>query len=196
MDRSTSSLVVSGSRIHPRAMGRYKFWLSHPCGEIGLSPRDKIPAIRIQPKAEFLHASSPFSAIQWFQNLVEREVGPIVMTASRLDIFADFQGWSLCAEDRERFVCRADDIVTREIGRTFTGFEIGRRKTNTIMCRIYDKTVQTKPVGFGYLLDIWGEQFDPGRGSCELNLKSIEQDSGNLEHSRLLTRSRWPLGSG
>jgi hypothetical protein len=147
-------------RINPRALGRYKFWLSHPCGEIGITPKEKIPGIRIQPKAEFLHGASPLRAIEWFQGVVEREVGHMVMTASRLDVFADFQGWSLGAEDRGRFICRADDIVTRESGRTFTGFEFGRRSTNTIMCRIYDKTVQMKQAGIGYWPDIWGEKFD------------------------------------
>jgi hypothetical protein len=62
-------------RINPRAMGRYKFWLSHAYGEIGITPRNGIPTIRIQPKAEYLHRASPPSAIAWFQEFIEREVG-------------------------------------------------------------------------------------------------------------------------
>ena len=209
-------------RIHPRAMGRYKFWLSHPCGEIGISPKDKIPTIRIQPKAEFLHGSSPLGAIQWFQGVIEREVGPIVMTASRLDVFADFQGWELCAEDRERFIYRADDIVTRENGRTFTGFEFGRRKTNTVMCRIYDKTVQIKQLGIGYWPDIWGAKYDPdqrvlrvefeidrtglGQFGADSPFDAIERAAGiwlGVTNDWLTlrtptgdaTRSRWPIES-
>jgi hypothetical protein len=166
-------------RINPRALLRYKYWLSHPCGEIGISPKEKIPAIRIQPKAEFLHGASPLGAIKWFQEMIEREVGSMVMTASRLDVFADFQGWDLCAEDRERFICRADDIVTRESARAFSGFEIGRRKTNTVMCRIYDKTVQIKQLGLGHWPDIWGEKFDPDqrvlRVEFEINRTGLKQ---------------------
>jgi len=170
-------------RINPRALGQYKFWLSHPCGEIGISPKEKIPSVRIQPKAEFLHGASPLKTVEWFREVIEREVGPMVLTTTRLDVFADVQGWNLCAEDRDRFVCRADDIVTRESGRTFTGFEIGRRSTNTIMCRIYDKTVQIKQAALGYWPDIWGENFDPNqrvlRVEFEINRTGLKQFGAN-----------------
>ena len=101
------------------------------------------------------------------------------MTASRLDVSADFQNWELCAEDQVRFIYRADDIVTRENGRTFTGFEFGRRKTNTVVYRIYDKIVQIQQLGIGYWPDFWGAKYDPNqrvmRVEFEINRTGLGQ---------------------
>jgi len=148
-------------RINPRAFLKYKYWLSHAYGEIGVSPSGSMPPIRFQPKAEYLHAVTPWVAMQWFLDFMQREVGPMMMKASRLDVFVDVQGWTLDGDDRHRFVSRAKEVTTHEDGTAFSGFEFGRRKTNTVMLRIYDKTVHMQKEGLGQWLEIWGEKFNP-----------------------------------
>jgi hypothetical protein len=144
----------------------------------------------------------------------------VVLTASRLDVFADFQGWEVNAEDRRRFVCRADDVATRENRMTFTSFEFGRRTSNTVMTRIYDKTIQMVEAGADYWRDIWGSNFDPTqrviRIEFEINRTGLVQFGVNspfdaIEKAACIyksiatewislriptadgTRSRWPV---
>jgi hypothetical protein len=160
-------------------MLKYKYWLSHAYGEIGVSPSESIPPIRFQPKAEFLHAVSPKMAMEWFVGFMEREVGPMVIKASRLDVFVDVQGWRLDGDDRHRFVSRAKEVTTHEDRDAFSGFEFGRRKTNTIMLRIYDKTLQVRKDGLKQWLEIWGDKFNPDdrvlRVEFEINRTGLSQ---------------------
>lgn len=131
LEESRSTSMVAGGPIHikfsgeqvrinPRALLKYRYWLSHAYGEIGVSPSGLMPPIRFQPKAEYLHAVSPQVAMEWFLDFMQREVGPMVMKASRLDLFVDVQGWALDGDDRHRFVSRAKEVTTHEDGDAFS----------------------------------------------------------------------------
>lgn len=61
------------------------------------------------------------------------------LSVSRIDIYADFEGWRLVADDRHRFSCRSASVRTFEDDGRLTGFEFGRRSTKTVSARIYDK---------------------------------------------------------
>jgi len=145
----------------PHAFGKYRYCLRHRNGQLGISPSEKIPAFRIQPRAEFLHGVGPSSAVAWFADVIESEVGALRLSVSRADLFADVQGWSLCGDDRSRFLCRADKLDTHESGEVFNGLSFGRRASQTMTARIYDKTIESKERGTDYWPDIWGAAYDP-----------------------------------
>lgn len=147
--------------VEPRAFGRYRFRLVSPKGMIGVTASDNLPALRVQPRAEFLHAEGPSAVLQHFERVGEYLAGgPVAWGLSRLDLFCDVQGWLPVGDDRHRFVTRARTRTTHEQSESFTGFEFGRRSTKTVCARIYDKTLQVETKGLDWWPTVWGERFD------------------------------------
>jgi hypothetical protein len=149
--------------LAPHSWGHYRYLLLHDLGRIGLSTSTKVPPIRIQPKAELLHAVGPSSAVAGYCSVIEAELGVVQLSVSRLDLFVDVQNWELSAKDRIRFVYRATNCRTFEEGAHFTGFQFGSRVTKTFSARIYDKTADVKRHGTDWWFAIWGDSYVPGR---------------------------------
>jgi hypothetical protein len=139
----------------PHAFGRYRYCLEHADGRIGISPSHQLPAVRIQPRSAYLHTVGPEAAVARFRRTLETECTEIVFSVSRIDLYADFEGWDIGIADRTRFVCRAGSVRTYEEENRFTGFEFGRRSTKTICARIYDKTADVTRTGADWWFDIW-----------------------------------------
>jgi len=150
-------------QLQPRKWGLYRYCLDHPYTRIGFSPKDKIPAIRVQPRAEFLHGHGVENVVEWTRNLLESECGPVLLEVSRIDLFADFQGWPLNGDDRHEFMCRAEARNLFESDEEFNGLKIGKRESGTISARIYDKTIESAKSGTAYWKEIWGQNFDPAQ---------------------------------
>lgn len=163
----------------PHAFGRYHFCLIHQYGRIGITTSPVLPTFRIQPLAEFLHGSGPRAATAWFHSLLEEERHLVQLSVSRIDLFADFQGWILDVDDRKSFVFRSDDLATHETSGGFNGLRFGRRGAGAISARIYDKTIELQKSGSIYWIDIWGEAFIPGqpvlRVEFELGASTLRQ---------------------
>lgn len=206
--------------VAPHGFGKYRYRMTHPYGVVGVSPSEHLPPIRVQPRAEFLHGVGAKTAVAWFRGVLEAECGGVFLTASRIDLHADWQGWVPGWEDRDRFVCRADALAMRGDRGELTGWEFGRRDTNTLCARIYDKTLEIEHKGNDYWLDIWGHRYRPelpvirvefeiGRtGMREFGINTPEEaidGAGGMwmgaTHDWLTyrtptndqTRSRWPI---
>lgn len=150
--------------VEQGSFGRYRYRLVHQHGLVGVTESERLPSLRIQPRAEFLHAVGPREVLRFFEGIGECLAGgPVIWGLSRLDLFCDVQGWSLVGDDRHRFVCRGQSRVTREENGDFTGFEFGQRSSGTICARIYDKTLQVKKEGLDWWPKVWGERFDAER---------------------------------
>ena len=141
--------------------GRYGFRLSHEHGLIGLTASRHLPAIRIQPRAELLHGLGPRAAADTFLGLFG-SFGEIRWTASRVDLFADVQGWWPTVEERERFVCRATTRDTFEESGELTGFQFGRRKGGGLSARVYEKSRHMAKTGSEWWRDVWGDAYRQG----------------------------------
>ena len=207
--------------VAPYALGKYRYRLVHRNGVVGVSPSEHLPPIRVQPRAEFLHGLGAKATVAWFRSSsLKPSAGAVLLTASRIDLHADWQGWVPGWEDRDRFVCRADALAMRGDRGELTGWEFGRRDTNTLCARIYDKTLEIERKGNDYWLDIWGQRYRPelpvirvefeiGRtGIREFGINTPEEaidGAGGLwmasTHDWLTyrtptsdhTRSRWPI---
>ena len=83
---------------------------------------------------------------------------------SRVDIYADFQGWTPRPHDYDRFVTRSrrntSHIAVHHEGRRFTGFTFGR---DAIVARLYDKTAEIAHSGKDWMRSVWGDQLDRSR---------------------------------
>lgn len=147
--------------VEGRGMGKYRYCLSHEHGVISATERASLPSLRIQPRSEFMHAVGVSRALEWFRTQAEDAVPDVRLTGSRLDVYSDWQGWSVGGDDRDRFVCRAARRNTREDGEAWTGFEFGRRTTGTVTARIYDKSRQVAEAGYDWWPAVWGSRYDP-----------------------------------
>jgi len=208
--------------VAPHAFGRYRFSLDHPYGRIGLTASSTLPAIRVQPRTEFLQGAGPRGAVEWFRNVLEDACGPVRLSVNRLDLFGDFQGWRLSGDARHEFVCRAQSRHTYEEDGIFNGLIFGRRESGTVLARIYDKTIESTKSGSGLWPMIWGDayecdepvlrvEFELGRNALrEYGLTTPEEtlDAAGAVWSSLTgewlshrvpcsdqTRSRWPVSS-
>lgn len=216
-------LTVAGEEfgVEPRSFGRYRYRLVHRSGLVGVTASESLPALRVQPWAEFLHGEGVVPALRFFEGVGEYLAGGRVSwTLSRIDLFCDVQGWTITGDDRHRFVCRGQARTTHEENEEFTGLEFGRRTTKTVMARIYDKTRQVDRKGLDWWPTVWGDRFDPNRPvtriEFELGRQGLSEyqidtpDEGIQSAGRLWrsvstnwlsyhcptndrTRSRWPV---
>lgn len=161
-DLSLPLLNISGQSfgVSNYSWGRYPVFLEHEFGRLGFTKSEKLPGIRLQIHSKYLHAVGAEKALDWFtQRLHEIEVHP-AWTLSRLDLFADVQGWDLHHYDKEQFRTRASDLTSRKVSNRFSGFEFDRRKTGSINVRIYDKTLEMLKSPNGWTVEQWGSRFD------------------------------------
>ena len=150
-------------QLQPRKWGLYRYCLDHPYARFGFSPKTKIPAIRVQPRAEFLHGYGVENVVEWTRHLLESACGPVLLEVSRIDPYADFQGWNVTGDQRREFLCRADARNLFETAEEFNGLKIGKRESGTISARLYDKTIESAKSGTAYWKEIWGQNFDPAQ---------------------------------
>ena len=149
--------------LQPHAFGKYRYCLDHPFLRLGITDKSGIPALRIQPRAEFLHGAGVRAMVDSISDLLESECGVVKLQVSRIDLFADVQGWPLTGNERESFLCRASNFGTFEEQGSLTGLLFGKRSTGTVEARIYDKTEEIKTSGAQYWKDIWSDRYDPAQ---------------------------------
>jgi hypothetical protein len=214
------SLGAEEFRVSGGGLQRYGFRLDHSRGVIAFSTSSSLPAVRVQPRASFLHAVGVVPGLAWFTKLVESVLGTVVWTASRVDLFMDSHGWDLRADDRERFVCRAGQRVTYEDSDLLTGLRFGSSKSGTVMARVYDKTAEIRIKGTDWWPAKWGDFYRPGERVLRVEFqvgRDLMREIGVSDPSEVLgelpslwgylteewltyrnstgdsTRSRWPI---
>ena len=148
--------------LAPHGWGKYRYCLDHETGRIGFTPSRRLPSVRIQPRAEFLHSVGPEETVRHFADLVRPFIEGLVLSVARLDLFVDLEGMELCARDRSAFVSRGDGCTTYENGNTVTGFAFGSRRTKRISARLYDKTTEMALKGTDWWELVWGDRHTPG----------------------------------
>jgi hypothetical protein len=148
--------------LAPHGWGKYRYCLDHETGRIGFTSRRRLPSVRIQPRAEFLHAVGPEETVRHFADLVRPFIEGLVLSVARLDLFVDMEGMQLCAQDRSAFVCRGDGCTTYENSNTVTGFAFGSRRTQRITARLYDKTAEMALKSTDWWELVWGDRHTPG----------------------------------
>lgn len=159
--------------IQPRGLRRHKYRLEHEFGIVAFTTSEKLPAVLIQPRAEFLHRVGPVEVVRFYRQVIERETGTLDLAASRLDIYIDVQGWDLSVNDRHFFVRRAKAVAGHEASDDFNGLAFGTRATNTVYTRIYDKTIEIQKKGGHYVEQTWSCAYEPS-----LHVKRVEFQVG------------------
>ena len=148
--------------LAPHGWGKYRYCLDHETGRIGFTSSRRLPSVRVQPRAEFLHAVGPEETVRHFADLVRPFIEGLVLSVARLDLFVDMEGMQLCTQDRSAFVCRGDGCTTYENANTVTGFAFGSRRTQRISARLYDKTAEMALKGNDWWELVWADRHTPG----------------------------------
>jgi hypothetical protein len=170
--------------LAPHGWGKYRFCLDHETGRIGFTASRRLPSVRIQPRAEFLHAVGPERTVRHFDRLLRPFVEGMVLIVARLDLFLDVEGMALGAADRPAFVCRADDSMTYEKGNAVTGFRFGSRRTQRISARLYDKTAEIAVKGNDWWELVWGDRHTGGAPVWRIEFEIGRAALSDLELSR------------
>lgn len=143
-----------GAHGHP-------FWLSSPRFEVFFGANATFPPAFIQLHSPWIHTVGVEAAVAEVEGILRSELfdGPVATTASRIDVYADEQGWSPTRDDFDRFACQAMRRrlyeVTGELhtaGRRLSGFVFGR---GDVVGRIYDKTLEMQTRGHTWQELIW-----------------------------------------
>ncbi|WP_200914349.1 hypothetical protein, partial [Aeromicrobium sp. Leaf272] len=142
-------------------LNRWRFRLEHRCAMVGMTASDGIPSLYVQPTAEFLHANGAEAVSDWCQSVFAELLGHITWQVSRVDLFADVQGWDVKAEDRHHFLTRATSRRTYEDDDELTGLQWG--VGGAVVCRIYDKTRESALKGTDWWPNVWGPAFEHGK---------------------------------
>jgi hypothetical protein len=163
------SVLDFGARktlLQPSGWGSYRHWLR--CGDfdVFLGRGKGLPAIYARVASAFIHEVGADGALAELSSFVRLAFLPELTgtLCSRVDIYADFQGWAPRPHDHERFVTRSrrntSHIAVHHDGRRFTGFTFGR---DAIVARLYDKTAEIAHSGKDWIRSVWGDQVDPLR---------------------------------
>lgn len=139
--------------MQPGPFGRYRFSLEHENARFGFTESKHLPAVRVQFRAQFLHAVGTDLALDWLSLVLAGAAVEPVWTVSRVDLFADLQDWPLAAKDRRAFVAYADKRRTYEDGDALTGLQWGAG--GSVLARIYDKSRETRDKGSDWWPEVW-----------------------------------------
>src|SRR5262249_2226974 len=191
--------VTSGAfLIRPHGWRGYTHWLSSPDFELMLGRSEKFPAIVCQLHAAYLHSVGVAWALNFVELLLHHDLfaGAYKLLVSRLDLYADFQGWVPVLEAMHRFVGygrsrrgfeqRNEAFTT---GDRLTGLMFGR---DVLVARLYDKTQEIRQRGISWLPDLWGAdgQSEPvwrlefqfrRKVLVEFHLRSVEDTLASLQ---------------
>ena len=125
------------------------------------------PPVRVELRSSFLHSMTPGPAVARVVEILTKDffVREPELLASRVDVYADLQGWDLGPGDMGRFITPATfrkghyetDVHQ---GRRLSGFQFGKSE---LVARVYDKTLELTKSGKRWVWDIWGDAVDPER---------------------------------
>ncbi|HZQ50166.1 MAG TPA: hypothetical protein VFB69_07655 [Candidatus Dormibacteraeota bacterium] len=148
--------------VQPSGWGSYRYWLR--CGgfDVFVGRGRGMPAVYARIASEFIHEVGPLKALADLKSCVGALLDQVDETiCSRVDIYADFQGWVPVSEDYNRFVTRSrrntSHIAVHHDGRRFTGFTFGR---DAMVARLYDKSLEIAHSGKRWMHEVWGDGLD------------------------------------
>jgi hypothetical protein len=150
--------------VQASGWGSYRYWLRLGDFDVFVGRGRSLPAVYSRLASSFIHEVGPDRALAELKSLVQLAFQSEIAEAlgSRVDIYADFQGWVPRPHDYERFVTRSrrntSHVAIHHDGRQFTGFTFGR---DAIVARLYDKGVEITHSGKDWMCTIWGDHLDP-----------------------------------
>jgi hypothetical protein len=156
------SIHARKALVQASGWGSYRYWLR--CGDfdVFVGRSRSMPAVYARIASEFIHEVGPFNALADLKSFVGALMAQADETiCSRVDIYADFQGWVPGSEAYHDFITRSrrntSHIAVHHDGRRFTGFTFGR---DAMVARLYDKSLEIAHSGKRWMHEVWGAGLD------------------------------------
>src|SRR5262249_50024667 len=92
--------------MKPHGLRGHAYWLSSPDFELIFGRSEKFPPVLVQMHSAYMHSVGIHRALDLMEALLRHEVfaGAYRLNVSRVDVYADFQGWEPQVADLDRFV--------------------------------------------------------------------------------------------
>ena len=153
--------------LKPHGLRVHGYWFTSPDFELLMGTNERFPPVMVQLHSAFLHSVGVDAAVDAVARLLVEDIfaWPPELNASRLDLYADVQGWELELTDLRRFVslgrarrgfAKIESTEAFATGHRLTGFRFGTG--GGLMVRVYDKTIEIGRRGQAWLPDLWGER--------------------------------------
>lgn len=183
---------------------RQPIWLSSPRFEVFFGAESPLPQALVQLHSPYIHSAGVEVAVDEVTAFLRRMVfsGDVALKPSRIDVYADEQGWEPVRQDHERFVCRAIRRRAFEVpaqlhgvGRRLSGFMFGKE---AVVARIYDKTLEMQTRGHTWQELLW-EGRDAARPVWRVEFQ-FRRDAlrsfhvASVEHALELRQALWEYG--
>lgn len=168
--------------VESHGAGKYPILLRAAEFSVQLTGSTRIPTAFVQLRSEFIHAVGPQRAYEQSRAVIEvlcqRPAGP--SHASRVDVYADFGGWTLTDEDRRGIVSKAKVSTWLRAGSDeYETISVG---TSPEHLRMYRKDIELRSKG-GFADAFWNGYVGPvvrveaqlsGRKLAELGVVTVE----------------------
>jgi len=147
--------------LRPHGWRGYPLWLSSPRYELMVGASPPFPAAYVQLHSAYIHTLGVEDAVASVTDVLSRWLFPngMAVVPSRIDVYADVQGWEPTHDDYRRFTCRAvgrrqydEPSEMHSGGRRLTGFTFGR---GDVVARVYNKTVELRRRGQTWPMAVW-----------------------------------------
>lgn len=153
--------------VMPYGRHFYAFWVHCSDFDCFLARGEHVPPVSVQLRSEYLHAAGPRAAAAEAEAFVSEclmaSAKPAVV--SRIDLYADFQGWLPLPEDLGRLVTRSvskqlyfEPAQEHHQGHRLSGFRFGK---DQLVARLYDKTLEITSSGKDWMAEVWGPDRRP-----------------------------------
>ncbi len=128
----------------------YPFLLKASGYDVILGAKEPFPPVLIEIRSRRLHELGAEESVREVVERLEGDVfeGSCVLLPSRIDVYADIQGWEPVLSDFERFACRAKhrelyqpEGRAYDFGSELSGYKFGK---GPVVGRIYNKTLEQR----------------------------------------------------
>ncbi|MFA5845258.1 MAG: hypothetical protein WC971_10585 [Coriobacteriia bacterium] len=145
--------------INPAGLKPWRYVLSNEDLHLRLSPEHRLPTVSARLLTEGLASYGHEGGYAMAANLAASLGAGDPRGLSRLDLFADWQGWVPSMAEMEHVVCPAQYRGTHRSGQGMT-YQFGRGGT---VVRVYNKTAELAVSGKDWLRMAWArdERYDP-----------------------------------
>jgi hypothetical protein len=140
-------------KVWPRSFGKYRYSLTHELAQVGITPSDKLPVVRVQPTALAIHSLGPELTVLWVQNVLDAAGIVASLHVSRLDLHSGWQGLDRSDQQlgQTRQAHRVRVLTLRALPHPRTAL---RRQVQLVTPRPTHPTLKSDEPNYRYQIDI------------------------------------------
>jgi hypothetical protein len=172
--------------VLPHGWGFYPYSVHCSDFDLHLTGSEHVPPVYLRLSSLFIHSvgceAAAATAVAFVRDSLMQPAKPAAV--SRIDVYADFQGWIPVVEDFNRFVTRSvtnqayfEPVQVNQSGQRLSGFRFGK---GSVVARLYDKGQEIQVSGKDWMRDVWGSSYDTARPIWRLEFQVRREAVGDF----------------